>query len=253
MLKVFQPNKFQNRQTITIDDAIEKQSSKIINLVGYVILLLALLDAIASFIPAKFFDPNWELTTIGKNIEAVWAPLLGFVLIFYRRQQEPIKFRELKILSFISSLSLILGIIYLLTVPLLITDTFRISRSNHAQVNLQLEAQRIKVKQITEQLNQANESQLNIFLTKYRQQAPDLQDYSIQELKNNFLSRINKEQQAKNGKSNRDLASRQQALSKIAIKWILGALISGISCIFIWRETSWSRAIVAYKKQEQKI
>jgi uncharacterized membrane protein len=252
MFKTFTFHKSRNNETITIDESIEKQSSKIINLVGYVILLLALFDIMATLIPPKFFDPNWELATIGKIVETVWAPLLGLILIFYRRQQESIKYRELKVLSLFSLLSLILGIIYLLTVPLLISDTFRIARSNLATVNIQVEAQRTQIEQIKQQLDNANELQLNTFLSQYQKQAPQLKGSSTQELKANFLSKIDREQAIKTSQIEKNLTAQQRSLSKLAIKWILGALISGVSFICIWQETKWSRAIIAYKQQNQK-
>jgi hypothetical protein len=252
MLKMLKRNNAQNRQAISIDDAIEKQSVRILNLIGYGILFLTALDIIAILIPPKFFDPNWELSSIGKTIEIVWAPLLAFILIFSRRQQELIALGELKILSLLSYLSLIIGVVYLVTVPLLITDTFRIARTNTGLFNKQVDVQKTQVEEITKQLNAANEEQLNNFFTINRQEFPQLQGSSGKELKTSFLSQLNKKQQAIQTQLKQDLTDKQRKLSKTAIKWILGAIVAGVSFLLIWQHTNWSSSIVASKKRQKK-
>jgi hypothetical protein len=252
MLKTLKRNNAQNRQAISIDDAIEKKSIRVINLIGYGILILTFLDIVAIFIPPKFFDPNWELSSIGKTIEIVWAPLIAFVLIFYRRQQESIELGELKLLSLLSYLSLIIGIIYFMTVPLLITDTFRIARTNTSLVNRQLDAQRTQIEEITKQLNTANEEQLNNLFTINIQESPQLQGSSVKELKTSFLSQLNKKQEAAKTQLKQELSSKQRKLSKTAIKWILGAIVAGVSFLLIWQHTNWSSSIVASKKRQRK-
>jgi hypothetical protein len=252
MLKTLRRNNAQNRQAISIDDAIEKKSVRIVNLIGYGILILTFLDIIAIFIPPKFFDPNWELSSIGKTVEIVWAPLLAFILIFYRRQQESIELGELKILSLLSYLSLIIGIIYLVTVPLLITDTFRIARTNTGLFNKQVDVQKTQVAEITKQLNAANEEQLRDFFTNNQQEFPELKGSSVRELKTSFLSQLDKKQEIIQAQIKQELTFKQQKLSKTAIKWILGAIVAGTSFLLIWQHTNWSSSIVAYKKQQRK-
>ena len=177
--------------SISVDEIVEKQSYKLINLAGYAILALVCLDYAAMFFPPQFFNPNWELQTIGRATETVWGPLLGLILVFYRRQQYPLKRSELKILTLLSRLALILGIVYFLAAPLLITDTFRIMRTNRAQITMQLENQNKQVEQVTQQINQANDARLlNTFWQKNKEQYPNIVGISSPEIKQEILKKI---------------------------------------------------------------
>ena len=58
--------------------------------VGYLILLLSFLDYILLLMPPQFLNPNWELNTMGRIIEYVWAPLIAFLMIFVRLPEQKI-------------------------------------------------------------------------------------------------------------------------------------------------------------------
>src|SRR6476469_8023934 len=51
--------------------------------IGYGLLILSVLDAIAVLIPANFGNRLWELQTIGAVVERVPVPLLAMALIFF--------------------------------------------------------------------------------------------------------------------------------------------------------------------------
>ncbi len=220
---------------------VEQKSSKIINLVGYTILFLALLDYGILLISAKFFNPIWGWETAGKLVETVWAPLLGFLLIFYRRDQDLIKAIELRFLSILSWVALILGTIYLFIAPVILGNAFRINNNQKAQVTSQINQQKSQVQQYSQKLNQATNEQLKNLLQGYLQQAPNIAVSSPEEFKKNLLTEIKQRQQTVQNQLQSNLSGRQRNLFKTTVKWCLGTILSGISFILIWKYTEWAR------------
>ena len=220
---------------------VEQKSSKIINLVGYTILFLTLLDYGMLFIAAKFFNPVWGWETAGKLVETVWAPLLGFLLIFYRRDQDLIKPIEIKLLSVLSWLALLLGTIYLLIAPVIIGNAFRINNSQKAQVTNQISQQKSQVEQYSQKLDRATNEQLNNLLQSYLQQAPNTAVSSPEQLKDSLVSQIKQKQQTAQKQLQSNFSIRKRNLLKTTLKWLIGTIISGISFILIWKYTQWAR------------
>lgn len=236
--------KFKSQKPISpkkVNLIVEQKSSKIINLAGYTILLLTLLDYAALFVAPKFFNPIWGWETAGKLVETVWAPLLGFLLIFYRRNQDLIKPKELTFLSLLSWFSLILGTLYLLIAPVIIGNAFRINRSQQAQIISQISQQKSQVAQYSQQLNQASNEQLSNLLQNYLKQAPNIAISSPEQLKENLLTQIHQKQQVAQKQLQNNLSSQKINLLKTTLKWFISSIVSGTSFILIWRYTQWAR------------
>jgi hypothetical protein len=227
---------------IFFDEVANKQSYKLINIAGYIILSLVFFDYLFLGFPPQIFNPTWELQTLGRVIETLWAPILGFILVFYRRQEYSVKKRELKLLSWLSRCALILGICYLLAVPLLITDTFRIVRDNYAQLTWQLTNRNHKVEQFSQQLELVNDSQLSNFRQQYPEYFVDSAS-SPQEIKQKILQKIEREKQQSQETLEQNFAKQKMSAIKMSVKWLLQALIGGTFFILMWRYTKWIRVI----------
>lgn len=222
------------------EELIVNNSAFLIRVVGYGFLLFSLFDYLNIIIPPQLTNAEWEFQTMGRLVEQVGIPLLGFALIFYRAQGSVAK-KELGILQFFSWLTLVMGICYLLTIPLFFHNTFRLDRLYTANVNYQIQQQTQQLQQNRQQLNKLSEAQLQQILTSIKQQNNDAKIATTEELKSQLLGQIttNEEtlkQQAANAQKNRKIA-----LFKNAIKWILQALMSGTILIWIWRLTRWTR------------
>ncbi|ELS05526.1 hypothetical protein Xen7305DRAFT_00052720 [Xenococcus sp. PCC 7305] len=229
------------RKPKLVNKNVEEKSTKIINLAGYTILFLVLLDYIFLLVPANLFEPSWTYNISGNLVENVWAFLLGFLLIFYRRDQGLIRPREFAFLSFLSWLTLAIGIIYFLITPLIVANAFRINRSQQNQVTIRIEQQDSQVERYSQQLNEASPEQINNLWQNYQQQAPNQEIASGQQFKENLLSEVKQQQKISQNKL-RDRSKKQKIdLFKTTIKWSLGAMISSISFILIWRHTKWTR------------
>ena len=225
-----------------VNKNVEEKATKIINLVGYVVLFLALLDFAFLLVSAKLFDPSWAYSTSGNLVENVWAFLLGFLLIFYRRDQELIRPREFTFLSFLSWFALVIGISYFLITPVIIGNAFRINRGRQAQVITQIAQQKSQVQQYSQQLNGASQEQLNNLFQNYQRQTSNTKVASAQEFKENLLTEV-KQKQATVQNQLQSRSNKQKInLLKTTVKWSIGAIISGISFLLIWKYTNWTRA-----------
>ena len=245
-LKSKQAKNTESLETLAIQD---RDNTKIINLVGYAFSILSLLDLVFLLIHPQFFNPQWEMRTMGKIIETVWAALLGFMLIFYRPQGQTIKLRQLKKLSFLSWLALSIGILYLLMIPLLANNARIIYQNNQKQSLQQIEQQTRQLKQFKQKLNNSSDDRLTeLFQPK---QSPKIPLESPEKLRNKLLKTVLEKQEKIENKLKKQLQLKQTSLIKITLKWTIGAIISGVSFILIWKWTKWIR--VASVKDDRKL
>ena len=166
MLKNIIPNslnklKHREDKNIIVDEFVEQKSYAFVTLVGYLILGLIFFDYLHLLLPPQFFNPIWEIETIGKIIETIWILLLGFMLVFFRTSHKTIKKSELKILSILSWIALAIAICCFLFAPLLMSNALRINQNNRTQVNTQLTNQSTQTEQVLTQINQASNQQIN--------------------------------------------------------------------------------------------
>ena len=226
----------------------QNQAFKFIHLFGYVILIFMVIDYAALLFPPQFFNPNWELNTIGRIIESVYVTLLGFMLVFFRPEKQSIKRSELRILSLFSWLALFLGIICFLFAPLLISNSLRINSSNQTKINLQLTNQRQQVEQVKLQVNNLNEAQLqNLWLRNQPNYAANI-NISAAEKKQQLTDKLKSNEQASRQQLQQRLKNNQRSLFKMTFKWVLGAILAGVTFISLWKYTEWTREFVKAAK-----
>lgn len=229
-----------------VNAIVEQQSTKIINIVGYIILFLTLLDYVILFFDSELFNPIWGWEAAGKLVETAWGSLLGFLLIFYRRDRDFIKPKELTFLALLSWLALFMGILYFAIAPTIIGNAFRINRTQQAQITAQIDRQKEQVQQYTQQLDLAGEAQLNNLLQAYQQQAPELASTSSSQLKENLLTQARQQQQQNQKQLVNSFSKHQKKLVKTTLKWIIGAVVCGMTFILIWINTQWTRILRFY-------
>ena len=220
---------------------IEERSYLLLRLLGYGLLLFALIDYIDIVIPPHFADPGWEFQTVGALVDHVVAPLLGLIFVFYRHQGYMGNL-EKNLLGLLTWVSLLVGLLYLLMLPLGIADTWRLYYGMNAQVNTQLSQQNQQLQQIKGQLTQATtDEQIKHLVASLTPQKRSVEIKNPQASKDQFLAQIS--QAEKNIKNQADSVrtNQSQALIKNSVKWHVGALIAGTLFILIWHLTDWAR------------
>lgn len=208
--------------------------------VGYGLLLFVFFDVADLLFPPRFMNPIWEFQTVGALIERVPLPLIGMALVFYGGDSYRNKWEKL-FLNLLSQAAIVIGILFLLLIPLCISDAIRINNLNSEQINTQLERQVSQVKQFQQQLNKATEQDLTNLMTRLNSQnnSPDVKN--SQELKSRLLSEAQNSQSNMKTQAEATLKNKGFSLIKNSVKWCLGALIAGDLFIRIWQATRWAR------------
>lgn len=218
-------------------------------LVGYVLLFLFALDLAEIMIPPRFFNPQWEFQVLGQIVERVPIPFLAFILIFYGGKYLR-KTWEYVFLSVASWLTLLIGIFFILAVPLGIVNTIRIDKQTQTEITegtnqrlevLQQVESRLKDVQNTEQM-QALIAQLN------RGNAPVIEnEEQLQQAQSNLKQFVETTRNQLNSRATALKKQRRRSLLKSSVKWNIGALVSGILFVMTWNLTKWARTKETYE------
>ncbi len=202
--------------------------------VGYGLLLLTLFDVVSAVIPPQFSNPGWQFQTAGGFVERSAVPLIGFILVFYDNLEFRKK-RELIVLRLLSWVALLTGVFYLALVIVFFITPPTLNDLAQKQINAQFEPRIAQAKQIQAQLKTLQPAQIEAAM-KANRIAGDPQAFKATQEQNAATTEKNLTLQS-------TLTSNSQRLTLIknAVKWALGALVSGVLFIRIWAGTDWAR------------
>lgn len=199
-------------------------------IVGYALLALSLVDIINIFSPLRFTDPAWEFQVISALVERSPVPLIGVVLVFAGE-------KRFRIFNFLSKACLVAGILFLLLLPLSISSAWRIDQ----QANQQLVQQTTQLQNIKSKLNQATTPQeLSNVLASMNLRVNPSQIKNIEQVKNQLLGRITTTEKQVQAQAANEL-NNNSTVNKNAVKSAIGALITGVCFLVIWRKTNQPR------------
>jgi hypothetical protein len=216
------------------------QSIKPFRWVGYSLLFLAVLDGLSLLIPLQLMNPAWALQTIGALVERAPVLLLALLLVFYGKAAFRANW-ERSLVKGLSWLCLLLGIFFFVLIPPGVLNTLRINTQSSSQISIQYNQQLDQAKQLEEQLNQANPDEIASFIES---QGGSIEDKDPQDLKNELLAQLNQAKQTFELQYTETQTNQHLTLVKSAVKWNLGALMSGVLLIYLWRENRWARQSV---------
>ena len=185
-------------------------------------------------------DPVWEFESLGAIVERVPLPLLALVLVFYGEANFRAKW-ELTVLKLLSRACIVVGVLFLLLIPLCISNAVRINNINNDRVDTQITQQVSPLQRIEEQLGKATTNDLESLLARINAQggSPDIKN--SQELKSRLSTEISKSERTLKAQAEATRKTRRLALIKSSVKWCIGALIAGDLFIRIWQATRWAR------------
>ena len=206
--------------------------------VGYGLLGYALMDLVQLLYPPKFFNPAWEVQTIGSLIERVIVPLLGMALVFFGEFYDRNRVEKV-LLKVLSWGCLVLSIVCLLVIPLGVFGTARLDFQNDQQMNRQAEQQLAQFNNIESQLSQSNPRDVQALAAKAG--IPIDPTKEPQALKTEFLSRLTTVRTKVQSQIEENRATQKQTLFKNSIKWNLGALLASSLFFILWKSSDWAR------------
>ncbi len=205
-------------------------------LVGYSLLLLVALDIIDIFIPFKFADANWEFQVIGNLVERVPVPAIGLLLVLYGEKRS-------KLIKLMSTLSVIVGILFFLLIPLGISSTLLINKQNDAQINTQANQQLANLQRFKKQLNNPKALK-DIEQSLARINSLPKKSGDKQPVTRELLAKKIPEMESQiNFHTNARIEAMKFSLFKRSIKWNLGALIAGVLFILLGRSRRGSNKV----------
>jgi len=214
--------------------------------VGYCLLLLSSIDALYVLFPPEFTNPVWEYQTIGDLVKLIPVLLLAFMLAFYGETATRSK-EERQILRLLSWSTLVISLVFLLLIPLIASDTMRISQYNNNKISDQVNQQKLQLDTTRQQLEQATPEQLQslVPVPDAKGQLPDApstpEQAKAQVLANLEKAQIQADAQAKQARSN-----LRQNLMKNTAKLIAQSFIGGFIFMYIWSMTRWARQLKSY-------
>jgi hypothetical protein len=208
--------------------------------VGYGLLIFALLDSVALFVPPRFANPEWELQTIGGLVERVVVPLLGFALVFFGEFYDRLGIEKI-LLRGLSWICLGLTIVFLIMVPLGVMNTVRIDGGQQQDVTNKVDGQMKQLKQLEEQLNQSKPQDIKTLGAQLSNFGIQVEAQGPEDLKAAIVTRINKVRADVEEQSKAVRAGQRMALFKNSLRWNLGALIAAALFFIIWKNTDWAR------------
>ena len=220
----------------------------ILRMVGYGLLTMAVIDTMNLAIPLRLMNPNWEFQLIGSIIERIPVTFLGIVFVFYENTnyRTPIEKILLKIISWSC---LVAAIFLILAIPLNINNAFRIYRSYNANINYQI-APRIDVIQDFQNQIEAANSQENLVNILQKQSPAKIElteSLDLDSFKESINKNLQKESDSLQNKAQNSRNKKRNQIFRKVVKYNLGALISIVLLIFIWKNTFWARTDYAWE------
>jgi predicted PurR-regulated permease PerM len=208
--------------------------------IGYGLLILSVLDTIATLIPANFGNRLWELQTIGAIVERVPVPLLAMALIFFGEGYDRRGLENL-FLKLLSWVCLLLGLVFLLMLPLGIFGTIYVNNQNNQQIDTQANQQLAQLQQVQERLTKGSPEDLRNLAGELTRLGVPANTENPQQLKDQILSRITPAKERLQTQKAAVQSNQRLQLFKNSVKWLLGALISSVLFFTLWRGTDWAR------------
>ena len=214
----------------------QEGSTMILRCLGYGLLVLALFDIVEMLVPPNFMNPAWEFQTIGALVERVPVPLIGLAFVFYGEMNFRKRW-EFPVLKVLSWFALVMGVIYILSIPLGVINAARLQRQSSTQINILSKQQINRAEQVKKQIDLATPEQIDNLL---KRQGRSL-ELEPEKLKQRLLGEVSQAKQKIKSQAKATESSRGLNLLKKAVKWNLGAVVAGILCINIWKGTDWAR------------
>jgi hypothetical protein len=207
--------------------------SRIMPVVGYAFLGLSLLDVVTLIIPPQFTNALWEFETIGQLVERLMFPLLGFVFVLFPRYGAVPKV-EVLLLKVLSWGCALWGLFYLLLLPPIIHNMFRLEAQNLSQIEEQTQQQLQGVITLEQQLSEnSTDPQIQALLQQILSQNPDLK--TPDQAKTELVDQLNTLKTRTEGQAKTLQQRYRLNLRKNAVKWAIGATLGGLTFLWIWR------------------
>lgn len=217
----------------------QKSYFNLFNFAGYIFLAITIVDYAFIIYPPDFFNAQWEFQALQRIVETGWSPILAGIFLFYPSKREFLKIEKI-ILSWLSRLFLLLGILYFLSVPLIFADAQRLNNDRNVELAKNSEQQTLRLKQAEKQINSANKQQLVSLISRNPQLKIDL-NQSESELRKQILYQNKQRLEYAINQDKSQIEKQNFALRKTSVKLAFNAVLVGMLLIGIFNYSFWIR------------
>ncbi|AFZ45592.1 hypothetical protein PCC7418_3480 [Halothece sp. PCC 7418] len=212
----------------------------LLNWLGYILVLASALDYFLIIYPPKLTNPEWELQAIKSLVSNSWFFLLGLILVFLPTRIY-IRRLEVNFLIFLRSLTLCLGIFYILLIPLGVINTYRINTDTFAEIS----SEKIERQQQLDRLeNAVRTQQIDPNQLQRVGEALGLQENPNSEnIKRALIQEIEAQKQQVQERATKQKEERFRKLFRQSVRTHFGALLISVFLIRLWWETHWVKAL----------
>ena len=249
----------------------EVVTANLFRFAGYGLLLLAFSNFAEALIPPRFGqDAAWEFSALAKLVGTSPVPIIGLILVFYGESTARSSFGK-NALKFLSRLSLLLGIFYVVMLLVGVSAAIRINNDNNTQANFALSEQTTRINKVKEDietkakenLKKTSDADLLKFAESLEKQSPppialnksnpsELRKQLEAELKGKLETESLKKTNEVKGKVEEGQTKAFRQLMKQAAKSYFEAIVSAFVLFGIWSQTKWARTSTKRKKKGSK-
>jgi hypothetical protein len=236
----------------TNSNSTEVVTANLLRMAGYGLLILAFSNYGDALIPPQFGkDPTWEFSTLGKLVGTSPVPIIGLILVFYGESTARSAFGK-KILSFLSWLSLLLSIVYVVMLLIGVSAAIRINSDNEAKASLALSQQLAQFNTAKENIKNTNDANLQKVAELIERQSPNikLDKSNPTELRKQLDLEITKNEATIKTRIDDGKSQAFKQLIKQAAKWYFEAIVSAVVLFGIWTQTKWTRSTNVRRKKK---
>jgi len=219
----------------------------LLNWLGYVILLVSLVNYLWIIYPPQLMNPQWELQTINRLVDNAWFLLIAVVLIFLPTRTY-IRRLELNCLRWLRWGILLMAILFILMLPLALINAQRIDQTQQRQLELQRQAQLERLSNLETTIR--NEGIPQQQLEQLRQRfAEDELAVTEEQVKTVILEGIQQERENVREQEQQARDAQVEQLVRRTLRTQIGGLLIGVFLIRLWVLTNWVKSL---KLQDQQ-
>ena len=191
-------------------------------------------------VPFDFKNAIWEFQRFGELVERSAVPLIGLAMVFYGEHllRGTLERPLLKVISWVS---LLVGIGFILLIPIAVSNANRINTANYEQLSAEYSQQQERAAQIEQEIGALSPRQLASLLASQDQLTISAEESDPIATKETVLQELTQSRARLTQDFESLKTQRQSELLRDTIKWSLGALVASVLFIYLWALTPWAR------------
>ena len=216
--------------------------------IGYFMATMSIFDCIFVVIPFRLQDPAWELASLGSIANHTWGILIGFgfmLVSFSRDTIDRVKPIEIYIINFFRFVIILLALIFILGIPLVVVDTFRVNKLEAQQIKNQLTQRQAIITQVEGNLGAIGDIRqlleigqgLGLNLT-YTPQS------TVDSLKQEMREKLPEAKEKAETEANMAISSKKKYQWKASARTLIQLFIFSITNIIVWFKTRKLKSLI---------